>query len=391
MGTGMNHGQSIFAQFVSCLPFDHFEHLTKKHKANHGTRTLPAWAHLISMIYAQVTRCDGLRDLIACLSTQRSKLYHVGIRHRVTRSTLAEAAERRPWQLFESLGQRLISMALTLHKDAPIPLGLSEPLYAMDSTTIDLCLKLFPWADFRETKAAVKVHTVIDLRGVIPVYASITTGKIHDIKKLNEIALQPNATVVLDRGYISFARLHKLKSGGTNFVVRAKDNLRYEVVADMPFEAGTGVTADQSILLTTKKAYKDYPQQLRRVAFYDEINKLHLVFLTNRYDLPALTIAQIYKERWKIELFFKWLKQNLTIKHFFGNSENAVRAQIWVVICTYLMALIVRKKLALKVSLHLLLRLIECNMFEKISLTDLVNSAQSTELDPTLDSQLELL
>jgi transposase len=208
---------------------------------------------------------------------------------------------------------------------------------------------------------------------------------------LNEIALQPNATVVLDRGYISFARLHKLKTGGTNFVVRAKDNLRYEVVTDMPFEAGTGVTADQSILLTTKVAQKDYPQQLRRVAFYDEINKLHLVFLTNRYDLPALTIAQIYKERWKIELFFKWLKQNLTIKHFFGNSENAVRAQIWVVICTYLMALIVRKKLALKVSLHLLLRLIECNMFEKISLTDLVNSAQSTGLDPTLDSQLELL
>jgi Transposase DDE domain/Domain of unknown function (DUF4372) len=387
----MFQGQTIFGALLDFIPKRHFEYLTQQFKANRYIKSFPAWAHFVCMAFAQLTRRHGLRDLEVVLNTKRQHLYHLGVRHRVSRSTMADAAERRDWQFFEALGQRLIADSLTLYKDDTIALGLKEPLYAMDSTTIDLCLKLFPWADFRATKAAVKAHTVIDLRGSIPVFMAITTGKVHDVNRLKSIELQPNATVVLDRGYVDFAKLHSLRSRRINFVVRAKDNMRYEVAHDMPFETGTGVQSDQSIMLTTKKASKDYPQQLRRVAFYDAKTNLHLVFLTNRYDLPALTIAQIYKERWKIELFFKWLKQNLTVKHFFGNSQNAVKAQIWIAVCVYLMVLIARKTLKLDITMQLLLHALEANMFDKMTLQELVKSARSTEPDPTLDSQLDLL
>ncbi len=387
----MFQGQTIFGALLDFIPKRHFEHLTQKFHANRYTKSFPAWAHFVCMAFAQLTRRDGLRDLEVVLNTKRQHLYHLGVRSRISRSTMADAAERRDWQFFEALGQRLISDSLALYKDDAIALGLKEPLYAMDSTTIDLCLKLFPWADFRTTKAAVKAHTMIDLRGSIPVFLAITTGKVHDVNRLNNIELEPNATVVLDRGYVDFAKLHSLRSRRINFVVRAKDNMRYEVVHEMPFEAGTGVQSDQSIRLMTKKASKDYPPQLRRVAFFDEKTKLHLVFLTNRYNLPALTIAQIYKERWKIELFFKWLKQNLTVKHFFGNSENAVKAQIWIAVCVYLMVLIARKTLTLNITMQLLLHALEANMFDKMTLQELVKSARSTEPDPALDSQLDLL
>lgn len=387
----MYQGQTIFGALLDFVPKRHFIHLVQTFKVNRYTKSFPAWAHFVCMACAQLTRRDGLRDLEVVLNTKRQHLYHLGVRRRLSRSTMADAAERRDWQFFEALGQRLIADSLALYKDDTIALGLKEPLYAMDSTTIDLCLKLFPWADFRTTKAAVKAHTVIDLRGSIPVFMAITTGKVHDVKRLNSIELQPNATVVLDRGYVDFAKLHSLRSRRINFVVRAKDNMRCEVVYDIPFEAGTGVQSDQSIRFTTKKAGKDYPQQLRRVAFFDEKTKLHLVFLTNRYDLPALTIAQIYKERWKIELFFKWLKQNLTVKHFYGNSENAVKAQIWIAICVYLIVLIARKTLKLDITMQLLLHALEANLFDKMTLQDLVKSARSSEPDPTLDSQLDLL
>ena len=387
----MFQGQTIFGALLDFIPKRHFEHLTQKFYANRYTKSFPAWGHFVCMAFAQLTRRHGLRDLEVVLNTKRQYLYHLGVRSRISRSTMADAAQRRDWQLFEALGQRLITDSLALYKDDTIALGLKEPLYAMDSTTIDLCLKLFPWAHFRTTKAAVKAHTVIDLRGSIPVFMAITTGKVHDVNRLKSIELQPNATVVLDRGYVDFAKLHSLRSRRINFVVRAKSNMRYEVMHEMPFETGTGVQSDQSIMLTTKKTSQDYPQQLRRVAFYDETTKLHLVFLTNRYDLPALTIAQIYKERWKIELFFKWLKQNLTVKHFFGNSENAVKAQIWIAVCVYLMVLIARKTLKLDITMQLLLHALEANMFDKMTLQELVKSARSTEPDLTLDSQLDLL
>jgi len=386
----MNSGRTVFAQLLGFVPFGHFEHLVDIYQANRWTRDFTAWSHFICMAYAQFTRREGLRDLIACLNSQSAKLYHVGLRNRVTRSTLADANERRNCELFESLGQRLIQMATALHKNRDIGLGLKEPLYAMDSTTIDLCLKLFPWADFRSTKAAVKAHTVIDLRGAIPVMITITTGKVHDVKALDALQLPAGSIVVLDRGYVDFARLYALVQRQCSFVVRGKDNLKCAIIDSHPFDPSTGVRADQTIQLLTQKSKKGYPRPLRRVAFFDEKSQLDLVFLSNRLDLPALTIAAIYKQRWQIELFFKWLKQNLTVKHFFGNSLNAVKSQIWIAVCVYLIALIAHKEIGMGISLRNFLHLVEVNMFEKITLKQMVSSALQGEEVSVLQSQDEM-
>ena len=386
----MNSGRTVFAQLLDFVPFGHFEHLVDKYQANRWTRDFTAWSHFICMAYAQFTRREGLRDLIACLNSQSAKLYHVGLRNRVTRSTLADANERRNCELFESLGQRLIEMATNLHKDQDIGLGLKEPLYAMDSTTIDLCLKLFPWADFRSTKAAVKAHTVIDLRGAIPVMITITTGKVHDVKALDSLQLPPGSIVVLDRGYVDFARLYALVQCQCSFVVRGKDNLKYTTIDSHAFDPSTGVRADQTIQLRIHKSKRDYPGPLRRVAFFDEKTQLNLVFLSNRLDLPALTIAAIYKQRWQIELFFKWLKQNLTVKHFFGNSLNAVKSQIWIAVCVYLIALIAHKDVGIGISLRNFLHLVEVNMFEKITLKQMISNALQGEEASLLPLQEEM-
>jgi hypothetical protein len=386
----MNSGRTVFAQLLGFVPFGHFEHLVNKYQANRWTRDFTAWSHFICMAYAQFTRREGLRDLIACLNSQSSKLYHVGLRNRVTRSTLADANERRSSELFESLAQRLIELAIARYKDHDIGLGLKEPLYAMDSTTIDLCLKLFPWADFRSTKAAVKAHTVIDLRGAIPVMITITTGKVHDVKALDSLLLPPGSIVVLDRGYVDFVRLYALVQRQCSFVVRAKDNLKFVIMDCHLFDPSTGIRADQTIQLLTHKSKKAYPGPLRRVEFFDEKTKLDLVFLSNRLDLPALTIAAIYKQRWQIELFFKWLKQNLVVKHFFGNSLNAVKSQIWIAVCVYLIALIAHKELSMDISLRNFLHLVEVNMFEKITLTQMVANALHNEEVEVLQSQDEL-
>jgi hypothetical protein len=386
----MNSGRMVFAQLLGFVPFAHFEHLVDKYQANRWTREFTAWSHFICMAYAQLTRREGLRDLIACLNSQKSKLYHVGLRHRITRSTFADANERRSSEFFESLAQRLIELAIALHKDHDIGLGLKEPLYAMDSTTIDLCLKLFPWADFRSTKAAVKAHTVIDLRGAIPVMLTITTGKVHDVKALDSLRLPPGSIVVLDRGYVDFARLYALVQRECSFVVRGKDNLKFTTKDCHPFDPSTGIRADQTIQLLTHKSKKAYPGPLRRVEFFDEKTQLDLVFLSNRLDLPALTIAAIYKQRWQIELFFKWLKQNLMVKHFFGNSLNAVKSQIWIAVCVYLIALMAHKELGIGISLRNFLHLVEVNMFEKITLKQMVANALHSEEVEVLQSQDEL-
>ena len=386
----MNSGRTVFAQMLGFVPFAHFEHLVDKYQSNRWTRDFTAWNHFICMAYAQLTRREGLRDLIACLNSQKSKLYHVGLRHRITRSTLADANERRSSELFESLAQRLIELAIALHKDHDIGLVLKEPLYAMDSTTIDLCLKLFPWADFRTTKAAVKAHTVIDLRGAIPVMLTITTGKVHDVKALDTLRLPPGSIVVLDRGYVDFARLYALVQRQCSFVVRGKDNLKFTTMDCHPFDPSTGICADQTIQLLTHKSKKAYPAPLRRVEFFDEKTQLDLVFLSNRLDLSALTIAAIYKQRWQIELFFKWLKQNLMVKHFFGNSLNAVKSQIWIAVCVYLIALIAHKELGMGISLRNFLHLVEVNMFEKITLKQMVTNAIHNEKVEVVQLQEEL-
>ena len=387
----MNRGKAVFAQLLAQVPFSHFEHLVDVYQANKGIRHFSAWNQFLCLMYAQLTRRSGLRDLVACLNAQRSRLYHIGLRGPVTRSTLADANERRDYRLFEDLGQRLIASALTLYEDADLGLGLKGPVYALDSTTIDLCLSLFPWADFRQTKAAVKAHVLLDLRAAIPVFVSLTTGKVHDVRILDQLTLPTGSLLVADRAYLDFKRLYRLNSHSVGFVLRTKANTLVSICGQRPILDQPGVVADQMVMLVTPLSLAGYPDPLRRVTFVDPESAKELVFLTNRFDLAATTIASLYKHRWQIELFFKWLKQNLAVKHFFGNSVNAVKSQIWCAICAYLVVLITIKRLHLPVSPQILLHLIETNIFEKISLDQLVNNAISGDFEPDAANQLILL
>lgn len=387
----MNRGKAVFAQLLAQVPFSHFEHLVDVYQANKGIRHFSAWNQFLCLMYAQLTRRSGLRDLVACLNAQRSRLYHIGLRGPVTRSTLADANERRDYRLFEDLGQRLIASALTLYEDADLGLGLGGPVYALDSTTIDLCLSLFPWADFRQTKAAIKAHVLLDLRAAIPVFVSLTTGKVHDVKILDQLTLPTGSLLVADRAYLDFKRLYRLNSHSVGFVLRTKANTLTQVCGHRPILDQPGVVSDQMVMLVTPLSLAGYPDPLRRVTFVDPESAKELVFLTNRFDLAATTIASLYKHRWQIELFFKWLKQNLSVKHFFGNSVNAVKSQIWCAICAYLVVLITIKQLHLPVSPQILLHLIETNIFEKISLDQLVNNAISGDFEPDDANQLILL
>lgn len=387
----MNRGKAVFAQLLAQVPFSHFEHLVDVYQANKGVRHFSAWNQFLCLMYAQLTRRSGLRDLVACLNAQRSRLYHIGLRGPVTRSTLADANERRDYRLFEALGQRLIASALTLYEDADLGLGLSGPVYALDSTTIDLCLSLFPWADFRQTKAAIKAHVLLDLRAAIPVFVSLTSGKVHDVKILDQLTLPTGSLLVADRAYLDFKRLYRLNSLSVGFVLRTKANTLTQVCGHRPILDQPGVVSDQMVMLVTPLSLVGYPDPLRRVVFVDPESAKELVFLTNRFDLAATTIARLYKHRWQIELFFKWLKQNLAVKHFFGNSVNAVKSQIWCAICAYLVVLITIRRLHLPVSPQILLHLIETNIFEKISLDQLVNNAISGDYEPDVANQLILL
>jgi transposase len=389
----MNAGKTVFAQFLGFIPFHHFEHLVDKFGSNRWVHSFSAWSHFICMAYAQLTRRRGLRDLVACLNSHHTKLYHVGLRQRVSRSTLAEANELRDARLFEALGQRLITQALDLYRTDAMPLGLHEPLYAMDATVIDLCLNLFAWADARSTKAGIKAHVALDLRGAIPVLLTLTTAKVADSSQLDALHLPNGSIVVLDRGYIDFKRLHQLTERGMSFVVRAKGNLQWRSVQTHAVGAADkacGVRADHTIALCGQHSQNRYPTLLRRVRFFDEATCLELVFLTDRLDLPALTIAQIYKQRWQVELFFKWLKQHLSIDHFFGNSQNAVKTQVWIAICVYLITLMMRKKLKLDVELSTLMHLLEVNLFEKVSIEQMVRQAMLPQSTIKTSYQKEL-
>jgi Transposase DDE domain/Domain of unknown function (DUF4372) len=386
----MNAGKTVFAQFLGFVPFHHFEHLVDKFGSNRWVHSFSAWSHFICMAYAQLTRRRGLRDLVACLNSQHTKLYHTGLRQRVSRSTLAEANELRDARLFEALGQRLITQALDLYRTDAMPLGLHEPLYAMDATVIDLCLNLFAWADARSTKAGIKAHVALDLRGAIPVLLTLTTAKVADSSQLDALHLPNGSIVVLDRGYIDFKRLHQLTERGMSFVVRAKGNLQWRSVQTHAVDKACGVRADHTIALCGQHSQNRYPTLLRRVRFFDEATCLELVFLTDRLDLPALTIAQIYKQRWQVELFFKWLKQHLSIDHFFGNSPNAVKTQVWIAICVYLITLMMRKKLKLDVELSTLMHLLEVNLFEKVSIEQMVRQAMLPQSTIKTSYQKEL-
>jgi Domain of unknown function (DUF4372)/Transposase DDE domain len=364
----MNTGRTVFSQLIDHLPIKEFRKCVGRYRGDHYVKRFSCWDQFLSMAFAQLTYRDGLRDIEACLQSVGSKLYHMGFRSEIKRSTLADANELRDWRIYADFAQVLIRIARPLYADDPIGVELDHGLYALDSTTIDLCLSIFPWAKFRKHKAAVKMHTLLDLRGNIPTFIQITDGKVHDVNILDELLPEAGAFYVMDRGYIDFERLFIFELSSAFFVVRTKDNVLLQRRYSRPVDKTTGLRSDHTVILTTPESAKVYPDALRRVTFVDEETDKRLKFLTNNFALPALTIAQIYKSRWQVELFFKWIKQHLRIKAFYGTSENAVKTQIWIAVSVYVLVAIVRKRLRMDASLYQILQILSVTLFEKESI-----------------------
>lgn len=364
----MNFGRTLFSQVMDFVPWTSFDRIVTRHSGDVRIRSLRCSEQFRVMAFAQMTYRESLRDIEACLGAQPSKLYGMGLRQPVARSTLADANERRDWRIWADIASVLIRRARKLYVDDDIGLDLSNTVYALDSTTIDLCLSLFPWADFRSTKAAVKMHTLLDMRGQIPSFIHVSNGKMGDALALDLITPEAGAIYVMDRGYVDFKRLHKLHQAGAFFVTRAKTNMNHHRVYSRPVDKSTGLRSDQSIALDGFYTRRNYKENLRRVHYCDPDTGKILIFLTNNFTLPALSIASLYKRRWQVELFFKWIKQHLRIRHFFGTSENAVKTQIWTAVCVYVLAAIIKKELSLKVSLYTFLQILSVHSFEKIPL-----------------------
>ena len=364
----MNTGKTLFAQLMDFLPWTTFARYVQRYGGDRGVRTLPCAEQFRIMAFAQLTYRESLRDIEVCLSAQAGKLYHMGLREPVKRSTLADANESRDWRIYANFAQRLIDQARKLYAREDLGLELSNTVYALDSTTIDLCLSVFPWAHFRSTKAAVKMHTLLDLRGNIPSFIHISDGKLHDVHALDLLIPEAGAFYVMDRGYVDFARLHVLHLAGSFFVTRSKSNMDAHRVYSSATDRSTGVICDQAIALDGFYTQQDYPEHLRRVRFKDPESGKTLVFLTNQMTLPSLTICALYKNRWKVELFFKWIKQHLRIKRFVGTSANAVKSQIWIAVSVYVLVAIVKKRLNLEASLYTLLQVLSVTLFEKMPL-----------------------
>jgi hypothetical protein len=365
----MNVGRTLFSQVMDFVPWTSFDRIVTRYGGDIRVRNLLCSEQFRIMAFAQMTYRESLRDIEACLGAQPAKLYGMGLRQPVAKSTLADANEKRDWRMWADIAAVLIRRARKLYADDALSLDLANTVYALDSTTIDLCLSLFPWADFRSTKAAVKMHTLIDLRGNIPSFIHVSDGKMGDALALDLIAFEAGAIYVMDRGYVDFQRLFAMHQAGAFFVTRAKINMKYHRVYSHAVDKTTGVGSDQSIALDGFYTKKDYPQHLRRISFCDPETGKRLVFLTNNFTLPAATIAAIYKQRWQVELFFKWIKQHLRIKRFFGTSENAVKTQIWTAVCVYVLAAIIKKELALDVSLYTFLQILSVHSFEKTLLS----------------------
>jgi hypothetical protein len=364
----MNSGKTVFRQLLQFLPRHELDLCVRRYRGEHRVKSFTTFDQFLCLAYAQLSGRESLRDIETCLNSHRDKLYHIGFRGAVSRTTLADANERRDYRIFEDFGRVLIGTAQGLYRDEPIGIELKQPLFAFDSTIIDLCLSLFPWAEFRKTKAAVKLHTLIDLRGSIPTYVAITPGKVADVKMLDDMPVSEDAIYAMDRGYVDFARLYAVHEKRAFFVVRAKENLKFKRLYSAPKDKESGVRADQVVALVTPKSKKAYPERLRRVSYFDKERKQRLVFLSNNFDIPAKTVADIYKQRWQVELFFKWVKQHLRIKSFYGTSVNAVKSQIWVGLCIYLLVAITKKRLKIQCSLYTFLQILEVNLFEKKSI-----------------------
>jgi Domain of unknown function (DUF4372)/Transposase DDE domain len=386
----MNIGKALFAQVMDFLPWSTFTRIVARYGGDRRVRTLTCAEQYRAMAFAQLTYRESLRDIETCLSAQSAKLYHMGFREPVRRSTLADANEIRDWRIYAELAQRLIAQARRLYVNENLGLDLSDTVYALDSTTIDLCLSLFPWAHFRATKAAVKMHTLLDLRGSIPSFIHISEGKLHDVHALDLLLPEPGATYVMDRGYVDFARLNVLHQAGAFFVTRAKSNLHAHRLYSAPTDRPSGIICDQTIALDGHYTRKDYPEPLRRIRFKDADTGKTLVFLTNQFALPAVTICALYKSRWQVELFFKWIKQHLRIKQFYGTSENAVKTQIWIAVSVYVLVAIVKKRLGLDASLYTLLQILSVTLFEKMPMQQALSATQTTCDNRSTDNQLNL-
>lgn len=373
----MNIGKTVFAQIMSFLPDYEFNKCVDKYKGNHRVRSFTCKEHFYVMGFAQLTYRESLRDIESCLTAFSSKLYHSGIKQPVSRTTLAEANENRDWRIYADFAQVLIREARRLYKqDNEFALDIDNMVYALDSSTIDLCLSLFPWAKFRKAKGAVKMHTLLDLRGSIPTFVHLTDGLCHDVNVLDHIVIEPGAIYVMDKGYVDYFRFYSLIHQQRGFfVTRAKDNMAARRVYSRKVDKTTGLKYDQSVKLTGFYIKKDYPDYLRRIKYQDEETGKIYVFLTNNFELSALLIAQLYKERWKIELFFKWIKQHLRIKSFYGTSRNAVYCQIWIAICMYLLVAILKKRLKLEHSLYTLLQVFSLTLFEKVTINELFTNS----------------
>jgi Domain of unknown function (DUF4372)/Transposase DDE domain len=361
----METGRSVFAQLIDFLPRYDFQQCVQRYRGNYKIKTFSCWDQFLCMAFAQLTYRESLRDIEACLRSAQHKLYHMGFRGKVSRNTLAHANEIRDWRIYADFAQLLIARARHLYANDSFGVELKQMVYALDSTTIDLCLSLFPWAKFRKHKAAVKLHTLLDLHGNIPSVIFMTHGKIHDVKILDELILEAGAIYLMDRGYLDFARLHKIHQTPAFFITRAKRNFNFQRLYSHPIEKITGLQCDQTIVLEGFYAQKDYPTLLRRIRYFDTARDKRLIFLTNNFVLPALTITQLFRCRWQIELFFKWIKQHLRIKAFYGTSENAVKTQIWIAISIYVLVAIVKKQLGLEMNLYTILQILSVSLFEK--------------------------
>jgi len=386
----MNTGKTLFAQLMDFLPWSTFTRIVERHGGDRYVKSLTCADQFRVMAFAQLTYRESLRDIEVCLSAQSAKLYHMGFRHEIKRSTLADANEARDWRMHAEFAHRLIEQARKLYLGDSFGIELENTAYALDSTTIDLCLSLFPWALFRTTKSAVKMHTLLDLRGNIPSFIHISDGKLGDVKVLDILKLEPGAIYVMDRGYLDFARLYLMHQTHAFFVTRTKSNTKFRRVYSAPVERSTGIICDQAIMLTGVISRKDYPEHLRRIRFKDPDTGKTLVFLTNNFAFPAATICALYKARWQVELFFKWIKQHLRIKKFYGNSENAVKSQIWIAISVYVLVAIIKKRLNLDASLYTLLQILSVTLFEKMPLQQAFPGNDYKILDGVPCNQLNL-
>lgn len=387
----MNLGKTIFSQLMDFIPPYEFQKCVDRYSGNYKVKTFSCWDQYLCMAFAQLTYRESLRDIQVCLRAAHTKLYHMGIRGNVSRNTLANANQVRDWRIYADFAQGLITTARSLYAKDDFGLQLEQTVYALDATTIDLCLSLFPWAKFRKSKGAVKMHMLLDLRGNIPTTIIITNGKVHEVHALDRIVIEAGAIYIMDRGYLDFERLYTIQQCSAFFVTRAKSNFDFKRLYSQPVDKLTGVQCDQIILLNGFYARKDYPDKLRRIRYFDAENNKRLVFLTNNFALPAITIGELYRNRWQIELFFKWIKQHLRIKAFYGISENAVKTQIWIAISVYVPVAILKKRLKLEQSLYTILQVLSVTLFEKTAIYQALATFNYKEEEETQCKQLYLL